>query len=52
MLHAKNENTFGMCFDNVGCLNSEEWGLKNQNASELLLLRKYGYWESGSEGKE
>lgn len=44
MLHAKNENTFGMCIDNVECLNPEkEWGLKNQNAWALLLLRKYVY---------
>lgn len=44
MLHAKNENTFGMCIDNVECRNPEkEWGLKNQNAWALLLLRKYVY---------
>lgn len=52
MLHAKNENTFGMCIDSVERLNPEkEWGLKNQNFSELLLARKHAYWESGSEGK-
>lgn len=52
MLHAKNENTFGLCIDNVECLNPEkEWGLKNRNASELLLLRRYAYWGSDSEGE-
>lgn len=52
MLHAKNENTFGMCIDSAECLNPEkEWSLKNQNSSELLFVRKYAYRGSGSEGK-
>lgn len=39
MLQAKNWNILGMCIDNAKCLNPEkEWGLKNRNASELLLL--------------
>lgn len=40
MLQAKNKNILGMCIDNAKSLNPEkEWGSKNQNASELLLLK-------------
>lgn len=52
MLHAKNENTFGVCIDNAKCLNPEkEWDLRNQKALELLLLRKYACWGLASEGE-